>query len=120
MQMVMVALLPIHQYLFMDYHQFIPQPASKVDFIRCCAFLAQVVMIDPYIINTAYILTPVLSMKSCGATELSETIYDKTWKPERKELLGGWSDWRFLTNRIGTDATYYKENTTPDYEDICS
>ena len=67
---------------------------------------------DPYIINTAYILNSgLINGNRVGATELSETIYDKNLKPERKNSWEVGLDWRFLDNRIGIDATYYKENT---------
>lgn len=66
----------------------------------------------PYYINTGYNL---------GSTEfgsnfiyslgLSRTIKSSNLKPERKNSWEIGIDWRFFNNRIGIDATYYKENT---------
>lgn len=67
---------------------------------------------DPYKINTAYILNSGLvgSDRVAGA-ELSNTVYDRALKPERKNSWELGLDWRFINNRIGIDFTYYKENT---------
>ena len=39
-------------------------------------------------------------------------LFSPNLKPERKNSWELGLDWRFLNNRIGIDATYYKENTT--------
>lgn len=67
---------------------------------------------DPYIVNTAYILNSgKVGANRVAGTELSKTVYDQNLKPERKNSWEIGLDWRFLNNRIGIDATYYKENT---------
>ena len=63
-------------------------------------------------INTAYILNSgKVGDNRVAGTELSSTVYDQDLKPERKNSWELGLDWRFLNNRIGIDATYYKENT---------
>ncbi|MGL4853234.1 MAG: SusC/RagA family TonB-linked outer membrane protein [Phocaeicola sp.] len=69
---------------------------------------------DAYVINSAYSL---LSSKldnglSASALSLPTTLYSQDLRPERKNAWEIGLDWRFLNNRIGLDATYYKENTT--------
>ncbi|MGL4520687.1 MAG: SusC/RagA family TonB-linked outer membrane protein [Phocaeicola sp.] len=69
---------------------------------------------DSYIINSAYSLLT-SSLDSGGtayALSLPTTAYSTDLKPERKNAWEVGVDWRFLNNRIGIDATYYKENTT--------
>ncbi|WP_288207974.1 SusC/RagA family TonB-linked outer membrane protein [uncultured Parabacteroides sp.] len=68
---------------------------------------------DAYTINSAYSL---LTAQSQGATNvyalsIPTTAYSTNLKPERKNAWEIGLDWRFLSNRIGIDMTYYKENT---------
>lgn len=67
---------------------------------------------SPYIINSAYsVNTSTLSTGNYYGLSLPSTMYDQNLKPERKNAWEVGLDWRFLNNRIGIDATYYKENT---------
>ena len=68
---------------------------------------------DAYIINSAYsLLTAQLDNgNNVYALSLPTTAYSNDLKPERKNAWEIGLDWRFLNNRIGIDATYYKENT---------
>ncbi|MGL4520689.1 MAG: SusC/RagA family TonB-linked outer membrane protein [Phocaeicola sp.] len=69
---------------------------------------------DSYIINSAYsLLTSSLDTGGnvYGLT-LPTTAYSTDLRPERKNAWEIGVDWRFLNNRIGVDATYYRENTT--------
>ncbi|MDR3059857.1 MAG: SusC/RagA family TonB-linked outer membrane protein [Prevotella sp.] len=72
---------------------------------------------DPYSINNAYTLrTTVLGDKYISSLQLDDPddgniLISKNLKPERKNAWEIGIDWRFLNNRIGIDATYYKENT---------
>ena len=45
------------------------------------------------------------------ALSIPSTAYSNDLKPERKNAWEIGLDWRFLSNRIGLDFTYYKENT---------
>lgn len=67
---------------------------------------------DAYIINSAYSI--VSSTTTAGNTYgmmLADKMYSKDLRPERKNAWELGLDWRFLNNRIGIDATYYRENT---------
>ena len=67
---------------------------------------------SPYIINSAYTVnTSNTLLGSYYGLELPSTMYDQNLKPERKNAWEIGLDWRFINNRIGLDATYYKENT---------
>jgi len=67
---------------------------------------------DPYIINTAYSLgTSATGNGNVYSLSLPTTVYSNNLKPERKNAWEVGLDWRFFGNRIGIDATYYKENT---------
>jgi iron complex outermembrane receptor protein len=68
---------------------------------------------DSYIINTAYsLMTAKLDNgNSVYTLSLPSTMYSSNLKPERKNAWEIGLDWRVLNNRIGIDATYYKENT---------
>ncbi|MCD8268666.1 MAG: SusC/RagA family TonB-linked outer membrane protein [Parabacteroides sp.] len=68
---------------------------------------------ESYIINTAYTLNTSTTSNgnSVYALELPNKAYSTNLKPERKNAWEIGLDWRFLNNRIGIDATYYKENT---------
>lgn len=68
---------------------------------------------DPYIINPSYILnTATNNTEKIYGKEISNTAYSSNLRPERKNSIEFGIDWRFFENRIGIDATYYKENTT--------
>lgn len=68
---------------------------------------------DPYLINSAYSMNTTTDANGNKIYNLSlgNTSYDANLKPERKNSWEVGLDWRFLDNRIGLDATYYKENT---------
>ena len=65
-----------------------------------------------YLINTAYSLkTSTNAYGNAYGLVIDGTSYSKNLKPERKNSWEVGLDFRFLANRIGIDATYYKENT---------
>ena len=67
---------------------------------------------NPYVINSAYAVNT--SNSNAGnyyGLTVPDISYDQNLKPERKNAWEIGLDWRFLNNRIGIDATYYKENT---------
>jgi len=68
---------------------------------------------DPYTINFGY--TNKNYMQASGSNIYTNIIPtqlpNRNLKPERKNAWEFGLDWRFLDNRIGIDATYYKENT---------
>lgn len=67
---------------------------------------------DPYLINTAYSLaTSNEDGTNVNSLEMDDTMYSTDIKPEKKTSWEVGLDWRFINNRIGLDATYYKENT---------
>lgn len=67
---------------------------------------------SPYTINTAYSLNTSNTLSgSYYGLSVPGTMYDLNLKPERKNAWEIGLDWRFINNRIGLDATYYKENT---------
>ena len=63
---------------------------------------------DAYTINTAYNL---YGIDNTVGLQVPDTYYSNNLKPERKNSWEVGVDLRFLRNRIGIDATYYKENT---------
>lgn len=68
---------------------------------------------DPYLINQTY----GFQTKEMYSGNIYTNTLDKAWKsldlkPERKHSWEFGLDLRFLNNRIGLDATCYKENTT--------
>ena len=63
---------------------------------------------DAYTINTAYNL---YGIDNTVGLQVPDTYYSTDLKPERKSSWEIGVDFRFLSNRIGIDATYYKENT---------
>ena len=63
---------------------------------------------DAYTINTAYNL---YGIDNTVGLQVPDTYYSNNLKPERKNSWEVGLDFRFLSNRIGIDATYYKENT---------
>lgn len=74
---------------------------------------------SPYIINSAYsINTSTLNGTNYYGLSVPSTMYDQNLKPERKNAWEIGLDWRFLNNRIGLDATYYKENTKDQIMEI--
>lgn len=64
---------------------------------------------DAYLINSAY---SIYGINNTIGMTVPSTSYDSNLRPERKNSWELGLDWRFLDNRIGIDATYYKENTT--------
>lgn len=66
-----------------------------------------------YTINSAYSLMTgqLQNGENIYALSIPSTAYSNNLKPERKNAWEIGIDWRFLNNRIGIDATYYKENT---------
>ena len=72
---------------------------------------------DPYSLNNAYFLrTTVMGDKYISSLQIEnqdgvDILISKNLKPERKNAWEVGLDWRFFNNRIGVDATYYKENT---------
>lgn len=67
---------------------------------------------DPYKINSAYSLnTSNLGGTYVNSLTIPSTMYSLDLKPEKKTSWELGLDWRFFKNRIGIDATYYKENT---------
>ncbi len=67
---------------------------------------------EAYRINSAYSLNSMTTNQ--GNTyylNVPTTSYDQNLKPERKNSWEVGADIRFLNNRIGIDATYYRENT---------
>ncbi len=67
---------------------------------------------DPYYINTGYTLgSTQFGSSYVYSLSIPTTIKSNSLKPERKNAWEIGIDWRFLNNRIGIDATYYKENT---------
>ena len=67
---------------------------------------------DAYSINTAYsIISATTDSGNTYGLEIPKKAYSQNLKPERKNSWEIGLDWRFINNRIGIDATYYKENT---------
>lgn len=68
---------------------------------------------EAYTINSAYSLMTgqLQNGDNIYALSIPSTAYSNDLKPERKNAWEIGLDWRFLSNRIGLDFTYYKENT---------
>ncbi len=82
---------------------------SWISFAKVRASWAQVGNdTDAYSINSAY---SIYGIDKTYGLQVPTTQYDTNLKPERKNSWEVGIDWRFLNNRIGIDATYYKENT---------
>ena len=86
---------------------------KSISFFKLRASIAQVGNdTDPYIINTAY---SVAQLKNNSSDKyymtIPSTVYDQNLKPERKTSWEVGVDYRMFNNRIGVDATFYKENT---------
>lgn len=84
---------------------------------------------DPYYINSGYnLVTTKYGSSNIYSLSLPTQIKSTNLKPERKNAWEVGLDWRFFNNRIGIDATYYKENTknqimsisVPNYSGISS
>lgn len=86
---------------------------SWISFAKIRASWAQVGNdCSAYYINSAYSLSSYSNNSSSYySLSLPDTSYSQDLKPERKTSWEVGIDWRFLGNRIGLDATYYKENT---------
>ena len=85
-----------------------------VTFAKVRASLAQVGNdTSPYYINSGYTLKRSIfgDNSTIGSLELPNEVKSLDLKPEKKTSWEVGIDWRFLNNRIGIDATYYKENT---------
>ena len=86
---------------------------KAISFWKLRASIAQVGNdTEPYIINSAY---NVAQLKNNGSDKyymtIPDTVYDQNLKPERKTSWEIGTDFRVLNNRLGLDATFYKENT---------
>jgi iron complex outermembrane receptor protein len=68
---------------------------------------------SPYTINTAYSISNFLHDSESGTNYMSipGSVYDQNLRPERKTSWELGTDFRVLNNRLGLDATFYKENT---------
>lgn len=67
---------------------------------------------SPYRINQGYSIGSI--QQATGmiySLDIPWEAYDPSLRPERKNAWEIGLDWRFLNNRIGIDATYYRENT---------
>ena len=86
---------------------------SWISFAKIRGSIAQVGNdCSAYYINSAYSLSSYSNNSSSYySLSLPDTSYSQNLKPERKTSWEIGLDWRFLGNRIGIDATYYKENT---------
>lgn len=88
---------------------------SWITFAKVRASLAQVGNdTTPYYINSGYSIRNMQfnnNENSVYAMELPSTIKSPNLKPEKKTSWEVGIDWRFFNNRVGIDATYYKENT---------
>jgi iron complex outermembrane receptor protein len=93
-------------------HETFDLPKS-ISFFKLRGSIAQVGNdTEPYIINSAY---NVAQLKNNGSDKyymtIPDTVYDQNLKPERKTSWEIGTDFRVLNNRLGLDATFYKENT---------
>ena len=93
-------------------HETFSLPKS-ISFLKLRASIAQVGNdTDPYIINTAYSVSNFThDEKGTSRMEIANKVYDQNLKPERKTSWEVGVDYRMFNNRIGVDATFYKENT---------
>lgn len=67
---------------------------------------------DPYTINQAYSVGSIERPDGFIYTNgVPEKLFDPSIRPERKNAYEFGTDIRFFDNRLGLDATYYKENT---------
>ena len=94
-------------------HETFDLPKS-ISFFKLRGSIAQVGNdTDPYIINTAYSISNFLHDSENGTNYMNipGSVYDQNLKPERKTSWELGVDYRMFNNRIGVDATFYKENT---------
>jgi len=89
---------------------------KAISFWKLRASIAQVGNdTDPYRINTSYTIDSFVhngdAGNAVGYMNIPGTLYDQNLKPERKTSWEIGTDFRVLNNRIGLDATFYKENT---------
>ena len=85
---------------------------KAISFWKLRASIAQVGNdTDPYIINSAYEVSQLKNGGDKYYMTIPTTVYDSNLKPERKTSWEIGTDFRVLNNRIGLDATFYKENT---------
>ena len=85
---------------------------KSISFFKVRASIAQVGNdTDPYIINTAYSVAQLKNGNDKYFMAMPRNIYDQNLKPERKTSWEVGVDYRMFNNRIGLDATFYKENT---------
>ena len=87
---------------------------KAISFWKLRASIAQVGNdTEVYKINTAYTINNFLHDSESGTNymDIPGGIYDQNIKPERKTSWEVGTDFRVLNNRIGLDATFYKENT---------
>lgn len=87
---------------------------KAISFWKLRASIAQVGNdTEAYKINTAYEITSFLHDSDSGTNYMNIPggVYDQNLKPERKTSWEIGTDFRVLNNRIGLDATFYKENT---------
>jgi iron complex outermembrane receptor protein len=94
-------------------HETFNMPKS-ISFFKVRASIAQVGNdTDPYTINTAYNISNFLHDSETGTNymKIPSSVYDQNLRPERKTSWEVGVDYRMFNNRIGVDATFYKENT---------
>ena len=87
---------------------------KAISFWKLRASIAQVGNdTDPYTINTAYSISNFKhdSESATNYMTIDGTVYDQDIHPERKTSWEVGTDFRVLNNRLGLDATFYKENT---------
>ena len=96
-------------------HETFDLPKS-ISFFKLRASIAQVGNdTDPYIINTAYSISNFVhegdASSAVNYMNIPGSVYDANIRPERKTSWEIGADFRMFNNRIGLDATFYKENT---------
>ena len=92
-------------------HETFDMPKA-ISFWKLRASIAQVGNdTEPYIINSAYEVSQLKNGGDKYYMTIPTTVYDSNLKPERKTSWEIGTDFRVLNNRIGLDATFYKENT---------
>ena len=94
-------------------HETFDMPKA-ISFWKLRASIAQVGNdTTPYTINTAYSISNFQHDSESGTNYMTipNTVYDQNIRPERKTSWELGTDFRVLNNRIGLDATFYKENT---------
>ncbi len=87
---------------------------KSISFFKLRGSIAQVGNdTDPYVINTAYTIDNFLHDSETGTNYMNipGSVYDQNLRPERKTSWELGLDYRMFANRIGLDATFYKENT---------